>query len=777
MKISRSVPGFGQNNPRIMIIGEAPGEVEESKGMPFVGPSGRILNTLLRDVGISRDECYITNVSKTRPPFNNFRSAFYSKTKPSQDLYALWTTLQQEIARVNPNLILCLGGEALSAVRQQTSNITIWRGHILTQDNRKVIGTFHPAYLMRKTRKDSTEQRLTWGYEIAKLDFAKASKNCITPDLPSLNWDIKINPSFDDVIKHLTHLENSTKTISFDIETISNRTRCIALSDGPRSSICIPFICKSPSEGFGPRWTLDEEFHILTLLKARLEDPHIPKVAQNFSFDATVLAKEFSINVKGLLLDTMVGFHLCYPELPKALDFLHSIYTDVPRYSDYNSSDDYSTWVYNSKDACVTHEISTAVEKELHEYGMWDFYQNHIEPLLYACCRAQSRPIHVDPNIRSELREQTDKNLNKLQKQIDSQVGHELNPSSPKQMQEFLYKELALPTRTHNKTGKPTTDSESLIWLGKKYPRHKNILTKILNYRQERKLMGTFLKPTSTNALMTSYNISGTVNGRLSSSAGALAQFNIQQIPKSSLRRMVIPPKGYTFIKSDLSQAESRVVAWLANAPELIKRFSSDPNFDIHVFNASLIFQVDEADVTEAQRTISKAGVHGGNYGLGPRKAASMYGIPFVDAKKAIEGYRSSFPTIQTWWVSIQQTLRETRTLESPLGRKRIFFGNFDDEMFRSGYSFIPQATVVDVINRAFAFGELVLQHRGFPLIQVHDEIVWCIKPQYLTESAKLIRNLMEYPIHVPPIETPLIIPVDMSVGDNWYDTSPLDKG
>ena len=100
-----------------------------------------------------------------------------------------------------------------------------------------------------------------------------------------------------------------------------------------------------------------------------------------------------------------------------------------------------------------------------------------------------------------------------------------------------------------------------------------------------------------------------------------------------------------------------------------------------------------------------------------------------------------------------------------------FFLGRLDDSLYRSAYSFVPQATVADLINRAFAYAEAILEPEGcFPILSVHDEICFSCPIENVGQAIPKIKNLLEYPIQVKGVDVPLVIPVEIKVGPNWYD-------
>src|SRR6185503_11079455 len=106
------VGGIGPLQPKLMIVGESPGKNEDEQGIPFVGPTGKMLDDFLRVAGISRSEVYITNVVKYRPPFNDLKKLHLINVDLNEQIRSLWDT---EISIFNPNCILAVGDTALQA--------------------------------------------------------------------------------------------------------------------------------------------------------------------------------------------------------------------------------------------------------------------------------------------------------------------------------------------------------------------------------------------------------------------------------------------------------------------------------------------------------------------------------------------------------------------------------------------------------------------------------------------------------------------------------------
>ncbi len=135
---------FGEGDPKkgIMIIGEGPGEEEDNRGKPFVGKAGQLLTLMLNSIGIDRDKVFITNVVKCRPPNNR---------NPQEDeIKKCSPFLMRQIDIINPKIIITLGNFATKFILKTEKGISSLRGTIIKMDNRIVIPTYHPSFLLRK---------------------------------------------------------------------------------------------------------------------------------------------------------------------------------------------------------------------------------------------------------------------------------------------------------------------------------------------------------------------------------------------------------------------------------------------------------------------------------------------------------------------------------------------------------------------------------------------------------------------------------------------------
>lgn len=764
------VKPIGPAHANLVLVGEAPGVEEERLGVPFVGGSGKILNGMLRDAGINRDECFITNVMHVRPVNNDFGNFYEDKGRkvPREILEEGRERLKNEIIEVNPNVVVAFGNEPLRALTG-LQQITKRRGSLLeavcaTEAHPesfivKVVPTIHPASVMRN-----------WEYKplvVFDLKRAKAEAE---------SFGLCIKPRYWKKVETLEELKTyvqdylTSEYISFDIETCNNQVSCIAFANDTRQSFTIP-ICMY-NESF---WTPEEELIVWNSIRQLLGCP-AKKIAQNANFDMFFLRTTVGIKVNNLWMDTMNAHHCVYPELPKALALLCSIYTDQPYYKDMIRGDIYH---YNCLDAMVTYECAMKIEGQLKEFGTHKFYHEHVHPLIQPLLDMQIRGVRVDMKKKTVAAEGTREDIKISQKKLDDAVGHDLNVNSPKQMKAFLYDELGLPPVISRKTGKITTDETALKKLTKAYPNP--IFDSVIHIRGQRKLLSTYLEasPDPDGRFRCSYILSGAETGRISSRLSMTGTGgNLQNVPKGIAREIFIPDKGKMFLSADLSQAELRVVAYLANERQLIKAFEAGE--DVHRKVASLMFDKPKNEISKKERELGKRIVHASNYGMGAAKLSELSGMSYSESEEKMNLYHVHFPKIRIWHMEIERQLKKTRTLITPMGRKRVFFGRWNKALLREAYAYIPQSTVADICLKG-----MVNLHQHLPVecdlvFNIHDEIVVQMPvshPVIFGDTKAWMEHMKKAMVHCMSVPLTIdnkifTIPVGIKTGMNWNEVS-----
>ncbi|MEE9392304.1 MAG: uracil-DNA glycosylase [Planctomycetota bacterium] len=138
---TKTVPGQGHAKARLMFVGEAPGYNEDQEGLAFVGPAGQLLTKMIKAMGLSRDEVFIANILKCRPPEN--------RVPRPEEAQACFHFLLDQIDAVNPEVICALGGQAANNLLKRSDPMYQLRGKIFDFEGRQLVPTYHPSYLLR----------------------------------------------------------------------------------------------------------------------------------------------------------------------------------------------------------------------------------------------------------------------------------------------------------------------------------------------------------------------------------------------------------------------------------------------------------------------------------------------------------------------------------------------------------------------------------------------------------------------------------------------------
>jgi len=760
------VEGIGPSDARVMLVGEASGETEEKEGRPFVGQAGRILNGILEETGLKRDEIYITNVYKYHPKNNDF------STIKEEDLSKAYSELEEEIMRIHPNILILAGNEAMQAVLGH-KGISFYRGSVLeTKYGIKCIPIIHPAAIGRE-----------WTYRpITVLDFHKVKRESEYAEIRRRPRSLSIAGSILDITNYFNSiLRDGTVKVSFDIEVETSQINCIGFATSSEEAFTIPFWFGAS----GSLWGAEEELKIWQLIKDLLEDSKVPKIAQNAQYDMTILADKYAINVSNLWLDTMIAFHAIYPELPKGLGFLTSIYTDVPYYKYQRKTEDMTEFFrYNATDACVTYECAEKIWKEMEEFGVRDFYREYMHSLIEPIMSITKLGVRIDSVKKVEAIKEYQEAIQTLQAKLDTLVGHPINVNSSKQMKSWLYKEMKLPTmyKLRKARGEKTesTDEDALEHL---YAITQNEALKVvLEIREKYKILSTYLEmkydkeKNSQGKIVerarTSYLITGTETGRLSSRQTVYRTGgNLQNVPKGIARRIFVADEEKIFVNADLSQAEARVVAYLAEEDRLIRVFENGG--DIHRKNAANIFGKSLDAVNSKERELAKRIVHASNYGMGPITFAREVGISVSESKRLLNSYFAEYPKIKLWHMQTASRLKRNRTFTTPFGRKRTFFERYNTALIKEALAYIPQSTVADLLN--LGLRRVYEKYKNTPtqiLLQIHDAIMLQTPQASWKEVAMDVKQILTIPICVG--NKSLVIPVDISVGENWDELKKI---
>lgn len=771
----------GEKGAKIMLLGEYPSVEANQSGVAWSGTQGRLLDQLLRQADISRFECLLGFAARERPPGGDWRFFFSSKgmTEPKDVLKGWLEELKQDIQIYNPTVIVALGALPLWALTGEWK-LSDYRGSLMES-------TLVPGVKVIPTESPYSIQRM-WELTFpTMMDLRKAKRQSEFHGLPEDKRIHVADATIEQFLDYTRFLVESDEVdmIAADTETSrpNNHVNRMGYAHSPDYGMSFPLL-----NGRTPLLNENDELRAWEAI-ARVATCPKKLVYQNAAYDIPVLYRNNGILHNNLYMDTMIAAHVLWPESKRSLGFLASICLDIPAWKHTSGS---SPGLYNAQDCTSTIAIAKVLEGELDRFGVRDVFDMEMAQIPLAIY-LQLHGMLIDKGVQQELLEEATEKKSSVLADLNTLTGGDVNFNSPAQLQRLLYERMGLPVQyKRRKRGtdprKPTTDAEAL----KKLYRDTNnpVLAQILDYRKWEKLRKNVSnEPSPDSRYHSSYNIcsktskvsgkvvmsdeeGGTDTGRWSSSASIILTFgpgNLQNINYWA-RRMYIPDPGKVMIQADYIQAEAVVVAYQTNDQNLKKIFRNKE--DLHCYTAAMMFGVAPEEVTkdDPRRKIGKMLRHAKNYSAGPGVIAKALGIKMAEAKKLSEMYDGINPLLHNWHQKIQGELNSTRTLVTPMGRKRRFLDRWGDDLFRSAYAFIPQSTVGDLLNVSMTslYEDEEAQRRMDILMQLHDAIYIQVDdtPEDVAWGMEKLREHMIREVEVSGDQ--MIIDVDFSIGPNW---------
>ncbi|MBA3813139.1 MAG: DNA polymerase I [Alphaproteobacteria bacterium] len=581
---------------------------------------------------------------------------------------------------------------------------------------------------------------------------------------------------------------------AFDTETTSldameAQLVGISLSTEPGKSCYIPVGHKGQERDLLNPGTTPEQIpwkHALALLKPLLESPSVLKIGQNIKYDALVL-KKYGIDISPVE-DTMVlSYILEGAKHGHGMDELASLYLDYNtiKYQDVvGSGRSQVTFdkvplekalTYAAEDADITLQLYTLLKPRLLEDKQCSVYETMERPLIPVLVNMEWRGIKVDGGILKKLSLEFERRLIDIEKNIQAEAGTPFNVASPKQLGEILFEKLKFPGGKKGKTGAYSTSADVLESLSEQ---GFTLADTLLEWRQLSKLKSTYtdalprqINP-HTGRVHTSYAMAATSTGRLASSDPNLQNIPIRKEEGKKIRSAFVASPGMQLLSVDYSQIELRLLAHMANLPELQKAFREGK--DIHAETAALVFGVPLEDVTLELRYRAKAINFGIIYGISPFGLARQLGISRDSATQYITAYFIHYPGIQAYMERMKQEARDQGYVATLLGR-RCFIPDIHSRdpnrrnfAERQAINAPLQGGNADIIKKAMIKLDRLFKEKGLQahmLLQVHDELIFEIADDVLEKSKALIAKTME---SIVSLSVPLV--VEANVGRTWAE-------
>lgn len=529
----------------------------------------------------------------------------------------------------------------------------------------------------------------------------------------------------------------------------------------------------------------------LARLKDLLEDVSILKIAQNLKYDY-LLMKRYGIETKAFD-DTMLLSYV----LDGGSNALHGMdslserwlghkpiaYKDVAGSGKSNVTFDLvdidRATAYAAEDADVTLRLWLVLKPRLAAEKLSAVYERLERPLVPVLAHMEERGITIDRQILSRLSGELAQGAARLEDEIYTLAGERFNIGSPKQLGDILFGKMGLSGGSKTKTGQWSTSAqvlEDLAAAGFELPR------KIVDWRQLTKLKSTYTDALpgyvhpETKRVHTSYSLASTTTGRLSSSEPNLQNIPVRTAEGRKIRTAFIATPGHKLVSADYSQIELRVLAHVANIPQLKQAF--EDGIDIHAMTASEMFGVPVEGMPSEVRRRAKAINFGIIYGISAFGLANQLSIERSEAGDYIKKYFERFPGIRDYMEGTKQTARDKGYVETIFGR-RIHFpeirsSNPSVRAFneRASINAPIQGSAADVIRRAMIKMEPALTASGLGdrvrmLLQVHDELIFEVEDADVEHSTPIIVSVMENAA-MPAVDMAVPLKVDARAANNW---------
>lgn len=780
----------GPSRAKVMIVGEYPNQQDLLEGAPFSRGTGFEFNKMLAEAGLHRESCYCTYVVDDGVPGGTIKGLVAdSKAKATgehvlvhgkyvtQQVVAGIERLRREIELHKPNVVCAAGNLALFALTGEWS-VMNWRSSIMESTlvpGLKVIPSYSPSMVMAQ-----------WYLRpILVHDLKRVAKHKDQPEIVRPQRNFHIRPTFADAVSSLQRILDlpAGSPVGADIETRAGHIACIAFAWTPNDAVCIPLMCQHDDEGY---WTLDQETELVLLMLAIMRKHLI--IGQNWNYDAQYIYRHWHFLCPNVS-DTMIQHHSCFSHLEKNLAFLSSLYLDDHLYwKDDRTNWDTGPkgegenvyWNYNCTDAARTlaiHHVLFGVIKALGMEAVNAFQQRLAPKVL----KTMNRGLRLDKEAQVALSMSIQDEVAKREAWLLDVLGHELNIRSPKQMQDFFYRQMGQKEVINRKSKSVSCDDEALHKIASREPILKPVTRKIAELRSLGVFHSTFVQAATDvdGRIRTSFNVCGTETYRFASSKNAFGSgLNMQNIPKGgetedegldlpNVRELYIPDPGMTMFDIDLDSADLRIVTWESGCEWMKDHFRNGRKPYVEVMREYYRNPTMDKKSHPREYAMFKSLCHGTNYlgtadGIAPR-----IGLLVHETERIQKWYFGLAPEIKKWQDDIKDQVAKRRFVQNVFGYRTYFFDRIEGTIFNQAVAWIPQSTVACLINRAYVAIDETLPDVEV-LLQVHDSLVGQFPSVQGDARLREIVACSEIPL---PYAEPLVIPVGIATSNkSWGD-------
>jgi DNA polymerase-1 len=528
----------------------------------------------------------------------------------------------------------------------------------------------------------------------------------------------------------------------------------------------------------------------LEVLKEIMEDQGVLKILHNKKYDGLVLQK-YNISITPYDDTMLISYSIGSGGMRHNLDALSKNYLSHNAISFkeiagtgkgqklFTDIDIDTATKYAAEDADVTLRLWKLLKPRLAKERVSSLYETIERPLAKIIMEMEKHGVSVDKKILNRLSEKFERKIQEIEKNCFKIVGEEFNLGSPKQVGEILFDKLDIKGGKKTPSGAWSTDADTLTFLASSG----NTLPKLLlEWRGISKLKSTYTDalPTfinkKTNRIHTSYAMSSTSTGRLSSSDPNLQNIPIRNEDGREIRSAFVAEKGCSLISADYSQIELRIIAHMADDSNLKQAFKE--KIDIHSLTASEVFGVPLKDMDNEIRRKAKAINFGIIYGISAFGLSNQLDISRSEASDYIRSYFEKFPSIRDYMEATKEFARENGFVKTLFGRKCII----DSPMNRGpgGKAFMDRAainapiqgTAADIIKRAMIKIPQSLKNENLStkmIMQVHDELIFEVEDTQINKTLEIVKREMSN-AHKPIVELSVELEVEAAFGKNWNE-------
>ncbi len=633
------------------------------------------------------------------------------------------------------------------------------------------------------------KEKLSAGYESAKMSHKLATIELNTPDLPDIDTLITKDADKSKLREIFVRLEFSKliKTFGIDKEEVSDNFQMsmdqIEIKEEKPTEFCdisaeeflkicgdIVYLTYKSGEKALYFWLDGTSYRVTDDIKKIITCGKISVVLYNYKdycrFCADIYGIDIIKNINNVVFDALLAAYIINPT---------DSGTDIPKLIMLFCSRTLSS-MRASEPAYICRflpEIYAQLKEKIDEYACNELYMNIELPLAKTLAKTELYGFKVSGEGIENYGEQLKKEIQTVETRIYSYTGA-FNINSPKQLGVVLFEKLGLPVLKKNKTGY-STDAETLDRLSRRHP----IIQDILYYRQLTKLYGTYVEGlikviAEDGRIHTSFNQTLTATGRLSSSEPNLQNIPIRtQLGRELRKYFIAENEDYVLIDSDYSQIELRILAYISGDERLISAYKNHE--DIHSITASQVFGVPLENVTPDMRKSAKAVNFGIVYGIGDYSLAIDLGVPKAEAGEYIKGYFRTYPKVKEYLDGIKQQARENGYVTTIFNRRRYIpelssakkqlqaFGE------RVAMNTPIQGSSADIIKLAMVNTDKRLEKEGLEsriIMQVHDELIIEAPKKEAEYVRKLLVEEMENAVDLKTVK----LECEASIGDNWFD-------